>query len=177
MGIYSWLVQQINFLKDVLKLKQNFQKNRVVLAKLRSLWYIRFVRHILFALTKVSDGEVVYGNALFSILTFPFKKCYLSTLNQRTNNIDRQRSSTLFQRWYLAENETWANVHLSALFQRWQNNVDTRLIELSQFNVDEPMLFQRWNLIENESWADACLKLSQRMFIGVEKTVLKQLCQ
>ena len=39
-------------------------------------------------------------------------------------NVDRQRSSTLFQRWYLVENESWADVHLSTLFQRWQNNVD-----------------------------------------------------
>ena len=118
----------------------------------------------------------------------------------------------MFQRWYLVENESWANVHLSTLFQRWQKNVETTLIELRRFNVDEPMLFQRWNLVENESWADVCLstlfqrwqndsvdrvtliqcwwpnvvstlilgwkgKLSQRMFIGVEKTALKQLCQ
>ena len=46
--------------------------------------------------------------------------------------------STLFQRWYLAENESWADVHLLTLFQRWQNNVETTLIELRRFNVDEP---------------------------------------
>ena len=52
-----------------------------------------------------------------------------------------QRSSMLFQRWYLVENESWADVHLSTLFQRWQNNVETTLIELRRFNVDEPTLF------------------------------------
>ena len=67
-----------------------------------------------------------------------------STLNRRWNNVDRQASSTLFQRWYLVENESWADVHLSTLFQRWQNNVETTLIELRWFNVDDPMLFQRW---------------------------------
>ena len=67
-----------------------------------------------------------------------------STLNQRWNNIDRQRSSTLFQRWYLVENESWADVNLSTLFQRWQNNVETTLIELHWFNADDPMLFQHW---------------------------------
>ena len=118
--------------------------------------------------------------------------------HQRWNNVDRQRSSTLFQRWYLVENESWADVHLSTLFQRWQNNVETTLIELRRFNVDEPTLFQRWNLVENESSTDICLStlfqrwwlnfvstlilgwkgmLSQRVFIGVEKTALKQLCQ
>ena len=32
--------------------------------------------------------------------------------------------STLFQRWNLVENESWADVCLSTLFQRWQNNVE-----------------------------------------------------
>ena len=51
---------------------------------------------------------------------------------------------TLFQRWNLVENESWADVCLSTLFQHWQNNVETALIELCWFNVDDPMLFQRW---------------------------------
>ena len=66
-----------------------------------------------------------------------------STLNQRWNNVDRQRSSTLFQCSYLVENESWADGHLSTLFQRWQNNNETILIELRRFNVDDAMLFQR----------------------------------
>ena len=50
----------------------------------------------------------------------------------------------LFQCWNLVENESWADVCLSTLFQRWQNNVETTLIELHCFNVDDPMLLQRW---------------------------------
>ena len=77
--------------------------------------------------------------------------------HQRWNNVDRQRSSTLFRRWYLVENESWADAHLSTFFQRWQNNVETTSIELYRFNVDKTTLFQRWNLVKNESWADVCL--------------------
>ena len=76
----------------------------------------------------------------------------ISTLNQPWNNVDRQHSSTLFQRWYLVENESWADVCLSTLFQRWQNNVETTLKELRRFNVDDPMLFHCWYLVEKESW-------------------------
>ena len=67
-----------------------------------------------------------------------------STLNQRWNNVDRQSSSTLFERWYLVANESWADVCLLTLFRRWQKNFETTLIELRWFNVDDPMLFQRW---------------------------------
>ena len=89
-----------------------------------------------------------------------------STLNQRWNNVDRQRSSTLFQRWYLVENESWADVLLLTLTkQRWNN-------------VDRVTLIQYWwpNVVSTLvlGWKG---KLSQRMFIGVEKTALKQLCQ
>ena len=80
-----------------------------------------------------------------------------STLNQRWNNIDRQRSSTLFQRLYLVGNESWVNVCLSTLFQRWQNNVETTLIELRPLNVNDSMLFKRRYLVENESWTNAYL--------------------
>ena len=92
--------------------------------------------------------------------------------HQRWINVDRQRSATLFQRWFLVENESWADVHLSTLFQRWQNNVETTSIELRRFNIDEPMLFQRWNLVENESWANVCLStLFQRWQNNVETTM------
>ena len=111
----------------------------------------------------------------------------------------------------MADNESWTNVHLSTLFQRWQNSIETPLIELRRFNVDETKLFQLWDLVEDKTWADVCLltlfqrwqnnverimsiqcwwpnvvstlifgwkgKLSQRMFIRVEKRGLKQLCQ
>ena len=66
------------------------------------------------------------------------------------------------------ENESWTDTHLSTLFQRWQNNVETTSIELRWFNFDEQMLFQRWNLVEIESWADVC------MFIDVVSTLTKQ---
>ena len=75
-----------------------------------------------------------------------------STLNQRWNNVDPQRSSTLFQRWYLVENESSADVHLSTLFQRWQNNVHyVHSTSMNQrcFNVEI------W--LKNESLADVCL--------------------
>ena len=97
------------------------------------------------------------------------------------------------QRWYLVENETWVDVHLPTLFQRWQNNVEAMSIELCWFNVDEPMLFQRWNFVEIKSQADVCLsikcrwpnvvltlifgwkwKLNQRIFIGVASKLRKQ---
>ena len=73
-----------------------------------------------------------------SLIKIPAKT---STLNQRWNNVDHQCSSTLFQHWHLVENESWADEHLSTLFQRWQNNVEETSIELRWFNVDELMLF------------------------------------
>ena len=67
-----------------------------------------------------------------------------STLNQRWNNVDRQRSSTLFQRWYLVENESWAdviyrccfNVGKTTLKQRWQYYVDSTSMNQCCFNVE-----------------------------------------
>ena len=56
-------------------------------------------------------------------------------------------SQQTHQRWINVENESWTDVHLSTLFQRWQNNVETTSIELRRINVDEPTLFQRWNLV------------------------------
>ena len=97
-----------------------------------------------------------------------------STLNQLWNDVDRrQRSSTLFQRWYLVENESVAEVCLSALFQRWQNNVETTLKELRWsmsmtkccFNID--ILLQM--KIESAYVYQSCF--------NVEETVLNQLCQ
>ena len=93
-----------------------------------------------------------------------------STLNQRWSIVDRQHSSTLFQCWCLVENENWADIHLSTLFQHWQNNVEKMFIELRRFNVDDPTLFQRWNSVENESWANVCLStLFQRWQNNVDR--------
>ena len=48
---------------------------------------------------------------------------------------------TLFQRWYWFENESWADVCLSTLFQRWKNKVKTLLMDLLLFTIDGPVLF------------------------------------
>ena len=98
-------------------------------------------------------------NLLFHAVTFI--PANTLTLDQRWNNIDPQRSSTLFQRWYLIENESWVDIHLSTLLQRWQNNVETTLIEIRRinvgepkFNVDAPKLFHCWYLVEKEGWVN-----------------------
>ena len=75
----------------------------------------------------ISDGVIHF-------LVFQSSNLYLSgdrwnstantsTLNQLWKNVDYQHSSTLFQRWNLVENESWADVYLSTLFQHWQTNV------------------------------------------------------
>ena len=63
------------------------------------------------------------GQSFFEALTsFPVTRMSTSLegktqqIHQRWNNFDRQRSSTLFQCWYLVENGSWADVHLSNLF-------------------------------------------------------------
>ena len=87
-------------------------------------------------------------------------------INHTTNcEIFHQISwSTLFQRWYLVENESWLDVHVSTLFQHWQKNVQTTLTELRRFNVDVVS-----TLIVSSKW-----NLSQRMFIGVASTLRNQ---
>ena len=100
---------------------------------------------------------------------------YLSTqqTHQRWNNVDHQRSSTLFQHWYFVENESWADVHFST-FPRWEENVETTSIKLRRFNVYYQTLFQRWYLVENESWADLCLStLFQRWQNNIETTLIE----
>ena len=97
--------------------------------------------------------------------------------HQRWNNVGRQRSSTLFHRWYLVENESWADVHLSTLFQCRQNNVEATSIELRWFIVDKPMLFKRWNLIEIESWVDVCSSMWFQRWQSNVETTLKELPQ
>ena len=93
------------------------------------------------------------------------------------NNVDRQRLSTLFQRWCLVKNESWVNVHLSSLFQRWQNNIEAMSMELPWFNVDELMLFQRWDLVEIECWADVYLSTLFHRWQNNVGTALKELSQ
>ena len=132
--------------------------------------------------SKIKTNETIYLHPPLNIVKIVFSKqiysqyypANTSTLNQPCDNVDRQRSSTLFQRWYLVENESWADVHFSMLFQRWKNNVETTSIKLHRFNVDYQTLFQRWYLVENESWADVCLStLFQRWQNNVEITLIE----
>ena len=158
------MFRQIILLKHMLTTNQYdawnyFLINNVLTTHLRKI----FILHVfkLWTLGKIMQKTV----------TFPANT---STLNRCWNNVDRQRSSTLFQRWYLVVNESWAEIHLSTLFQHWQNNVETTLIELRQFNVDEPTLIKHWNLVENESWANVCLStLFQRWQNNVETTLIE----
>ena len=130
--------------------------------KLYNNWSAQAVNNILYSAMWNSTKPI-------KLLTFKNYPANTSTVNQRWNNVDRQRSTMLFQRrqnnvettlielrwfnvnepallqcWNLVENESCANVCLSTFSQRWQNNVETTLIELRWFNVDDPMLFQRW---------------------------------
>ena len=86
-------------------------------------------------------------------------------------------SQQTHQRWCLVENESWTDVHLTTLFQDWQNDVETTLIELGWFNVVEPTLFQRWNLVENESWADVCLSTLFQRWQNNNEATLKEFCR
>ena len=105
------------------------------------------------------------------ILTLSWTRKYCptntSTLNQRWNNVGRQRSSTLIFGWkWKLSRHTFIDVVSTVTKQRW-NNVD----RLRRFNVDESTLFQRWNMVENESWADVCFStLFQRWQNNVETT-------
>ena len=158
------MFRQIILLKHMLTTNQYdawnyFLINNVLTTHLRKIFILRIFK--LWTLGKIMQKTV----------TFPANT---STLNRCWNNLDRQRSSTLFQRWYLVVDESWADVHLSTLFQHWQNHVETTLIELRQFNVDEPTLIQHWNLVENESWANVCLStLFQRWQNNVETTLIE----
>ena len=80
-----------------------------------------------------------------------------TTLKQQRFNVDEV---TLFQSWNLGEKESWADVCLSTLFQRWRNNVETILKKLSRSNVDGPNVVSM--LIFGWKW-----KLSQSMFVAV----------
>ena len=117
-----------------------------------------------------------WKNIIATLCIVTIEKFELTLLPQQThqrwNKVDRQRSSTLFQHWYLVENESWADVHLSRLFQCWQNNVELTLIDLRRFNVDEPMLFQHWKLVENESWAVDRITSIQRQWLIVISTLV-----
>ena len=84
-------------------------------------------------------------------------------LNQRGNKVDCQHSSTLFQHWYLIENESWDDVYLSTLFQRSQNNVE-RITSIQR----------RWTNVVSTLKFCWKWKLSRHMFIDVVSTLTKQ---
>ena len=76
------MVHQINFLLEVLNLKQNLQKNKVVTGKTPFLVIGPFVLTTLFILTLTSDMTVFYGNDAFFILVLSTKKCFSSFLKK-----------------------------------------------------------------------------------------------
>ena len=79
--------------------------------------------------------------------------------HQRWSNVDRQHSSTLFQRWHLVENESWADVCLSTLFERRQGL----------------WLIQSWCPSDVSTLIFGCKwKLSRPMFIGFASALRKQ---
>ena len=66
----------------VLKLKQNFQKNKIVIGKTPFFVIGPFCTHHSFALTLAFDMPVLYGNGTFSILVLSTKKQCISFLNK-----------------------------------------------------------------------------------------------
>ena len=79
---FGSLLYQINSLYEVLKLKQNLQETKQLLAKLRSLRQVHFILTILFVLILASDIAVLNGNDAFSILVFSTKRLYPSFLKK-----------------------------------------------------------------------------------------------
>ena len=77
-------------------------------------------------------------------LTYSYEHSFNVGKTVETTSIDLPQFNvdepTLFQHWSLVKNESWAEVCLSALLQRWQNNIDRiTLIQcrwLCGFNVD-----------------------------------------
>ena len=68
---FGSLVHQINSLEEILKLKQNFQKNKVVTGKTPFFAIGPFCTHHSICLTLASDNiAVLYGNNAFSIFSF-----------------------------------------------------------------------------------------------------------
>ena len=106
-----------------------------------------------------------WKNIIATLCIVTIEKFELTLLPQQThqrwNKVDRQRSSTLFQHWYLVENQIWAKVHLSTLFQRW-NNVD-RITSIQR----------RWTNVVSTLKFGWKWKLSRRMFIGIASTLSK----
>ena len=75
-----WVVGTFNSIKGVLKLKQIFQKNKVVTGK--TPLFVIGPFSILFVLTLASDRTVLNGNGVFSVLLVSTKKGYSSFLKK-----------------------------------------------------------------------------------------------
>ena len=78
---FGLLAYQINSSEEVLKLKQNFQKNKVVISK-TPFFVIHFVLTVLLVLTLSFDIVNFYENNAFSILVLLTKKQYSSFLKK-----------------------------------------------------------------------------------------------
>ena len=91
-------------------------------------------------------------------------------------NVEKKLIVNFHQRCFNVDIWLKVKVEPTYIYRRCFNvgkyNVETTLIELRRFNVEEPILFQRWNLVENENWADVCLStLFQRWQNNVETTL------
>ena len=89
-----------------------------------------------------------------------------STLKQHWSSTFINVVSTLIFSWKWS----WADVHLSTLFRRWQNNVETTSIELRRFNVDKTRCFNV------ETWLKMKVEPTHvyRCCFNVDETTLKQ---
>ena len=70
------LVRQTNCLWEILKLKQNFQRNKVATRKTPFLVSEQFCTPNFICLTLNSGSTVLYGHVLFSVLVLTFKKLF-----------------------------------------------------------------------------------------------------
>ena len=157
---------------NIRRLNFHFQPNFNVETTLVHLCWVNVILSMLFQLS-FAYVEITSINEHRLILSFSSKyprwndadERWRSTLNQRC--VDRQRSSTLFQRWYFVENESWADVHFSTLCQCWQNNTESTPIKTT--SIQRRLLNVVSTLIFGWKW-----KLSRRMFTDVVSTFTKQ---
>ena len=75
------MAHEINNLQQVLLMKSNFKKNKVVTGK-TPFFVIHFVLPILFVLTLTSWKTVLYGNITLSVLVFYTKNLHSTFLKK-----------------------------------------------------------------------------------------------
>ena len=100
---FGSFVHQINSLKEVLKLKQNFQKNKLVTGKTPFFAIGPFFTHHSICLNTDFWYCILYGNNAFSIFMLSTKKHYSSFLKKKICFPEN-----LFQSWSI---ENVQNVH------------------------------------------------------------------